>query len=143
PCGPCGPFKNDPRLTIVLPMDSGLRTIERRRMPRARVRDGVKVEIVGRGCTVVLTNVGPGGFAIASDENLASVARRQFRFSAPNEPWSIVINAEMAYCLMRPRSKAPGAFGQYVTGFMFSNQDAADVQERIADVIGKVSEGTA
>jgi len=101
------------------------------------VRDGVKIEIVGRGCAITLTNVGPGGFAIASEENLASVARRQFRFSVPNEPWSFVISAQMAYCLLRPRAKAPG-LGQYVTGFMFADATEPGVQQQIADVLGKL-----
>ena len=108
---------------------------ERRSAPRARVRNGVKVEIVGRGCTITLTNVGPGGFAIASDENLASVPRRQFRFSAPNEPWSLVLSAQMAFCLLRPRSKSLG-LGQYVTGFTFSDSAAPEVLE----MLGKVAD---
>ena len=112
---------------------------ERRSAPRVRVRNGVKVEIVGRGCSITLTNVGPGGFAIASDENLASVPRRQFRFSASNEPWSLVLNAQMAFCLLRPRSKSLG-LGQYVTGFTFSDSAEAGVQERIGEMLGRVTE---
>jgi hypothetical protein len=120
-------------------MNSALPAGERRGQPRSRVREGVKVEIVGRGCSISLTNVGPGGFAITSDENLASVSRRQFRFSAPNEPWSIVISAQMAYCLLRPRTKGPG-FGQYVTGFMFSDVTTPEVQGRVAEFLGLVAE---
>jgi hypothetical protein len=114
---------------------------ERRAAPRVRVREGVKVEIVGRGCVVTLTNVGPGGFAISTDENLASIPRRQFRFTAANEPWSLILNGQMAYCLLRPRSKSLG-LGQYVTGFTFSDVEFSEIQKSIAEMLGKVTSST-
>src|SRR5262249_54278332 len=111
---------------------------ERRSSPRASVREGVRVEIIGRGCTIALTNVGPGGFAIASDEMLASVSRREFRFSAAHEPWSIVITAQMASRLLPPRR--PGkTFGQYVPGFTFCDPAAEDVQGRIREFLERVA----
>lgn len=110
---------------------------ERREAVRTRVRTGVKVEIIGRGCNIVLTNAGPGGFAIASDEMLASVSRRDFKFTIADTEWSAVLTAQMAYCLLRPRHD--GIYqGRFLTGFTFCESGAPDVQVRIREFLRQI-----
>jgi hypothetical protein len=93
----------------------------------------VKVEIVGRGCPVVLANVGPGGFAIASNEMLASVSRREFRFTVPESSWSVVLVAQMAYCLLQPRPSAVYP-GRFLTGFTFCDSVAVETRDQIGQM---------
>ena len=94
------------------------------------MRPGVKVEIIGRGCAVALTNVGPGGFAIVSDEMLASVSRREFRFTIVDSDWSVVLPAQMAYCLLRSRPTGVHP-GRFLTGFTFCEEVTEDVRQKI------------
>lgn len=111
---------------------------ERRTGRRWTVGDGVKVEIVGRGRTLTLTNVGAGGFSVASEQHLATITRPEFRFSVPAKNWSTVLSAQMAYCLMQPRRN--GALqGQYVTGFTFCDSADPDVQRRIQEFLDAVT----
>jgi hypothetical protein len=110
---------------------------ERRAGQRWEISNGVKVEIVGRGRAVTLINVGPGGFAVASEHQLAATARPEFRFSLPEVNWSTVLTAQMAYCLMQPR-KTGRYQGQYVTGYTFVDAGTPEVRERISEFLERV-----
>jgi hypothetical protein len=93
---------------------------------------------VGRARTLKLTNVGAGGFSVASEEQLAAITRPEFRFSIARTRWSMVLTAQMAYCLLKPRRG--GAYeGQYVTGFTFSDPTDPDVQGRIREFLDNVA----
>jgi hypothetical protein len=111
---------------------------ERRAGRRWAISEGVLVEIVGRGRAVTLINVGPGGFAVASEQQLAAMARPEFKFSMPGQNWSTVLMAQMAYCLMQPR-KAGRYQGQYVTGYTFCDAGAPAVRDRITEFLEHVS----
>ena len=116
-------------------------TEERRASRRWTITDGVKVEIVGRGRAVTLINVGPGGFAVASEHQLASMTRPEFRFSMPDQSWSTVLTAQLAYCLLQPR-KTGRYQGQYVTGFTFCDAGAPYVRGRIGELLERVAPRT-
>jgi hypothetical protein len=111
---------------------------ERRQSRRATVHDGVTVEIVGRGRALRLVNVGEGGFAVASDDNLAAISRPTFRFARNGDDWSTVLTAQLAYCLLRPRQEGPHR-GKYVTGYTFCDSAQPDVRDRIRDFLNHVA----
>jgi hypothetical protein len=111
-------------------------TTERRTSRRWTINGNVTVEIVGRVRTLKLTNVGNGGFSVASEQPLAAIARPDFRFSCPHTGWSTVLTAQMAYCLLRPR-RAGAYEGQYVTGYTFCDTDNPDVQVRVREFLAQ------
>ena len=113
-------------------------TPERRAGRRWSVSEGVTVEIVGRGRNLTLTNIGAGGFSVASEHSLAAISRPEFRFSVPAKDWSTVLTAQLAYCRLQPRQN--GAYqGQYVTGFTFCDTADPDVQQRIREFLENVA----
>jgi len=115
-------------------------TMERRISRRWTVTNGVTVEIVGRNRTLRLANVGAGGFSVASEQMLAAIPRPEFKFTIPSRNWSIVLTAQMAYCLLKPRTN--GALqGQYVTGYTFCDATEPDVRDRIRDFLTNVTDG--
>ena len=111
---------------------------ERRTGRRWTISGNVTVEIVGRGRALRLTNVGAGGFSVASEHQLAAITRPEFRFSIPEKNWSMVIAAQLAYCLLQPRRD--GTYqGQYVTGFTFCDIGNPDVQRQIREFLEHVA----
>lgn len=111
---------------------------ERRTGRRWSISGAVTVEIVGRTKALKLTNVGAGGFSVASEQPLAAITRPDFRFSVPGRNWSTVLSAQMAYCLLRPRPQ--GVYeGQYVTGYTFCDISDPDVQGRIREFLENVA----
>ena len=74
---------------------------------------------------------------VASDEMLASVSRRDFKFTIAETEWSAVLTAQMAYCLLRPRHD--GIYqGRFLTGFTFCDPFSPDVSDRIREFLRQI-----
>jgi len=116
-------------------------SVERRTGRRWTINGEVTVEIVGRARALTLTNVGAGGFSVASEHPLTTITQPEFRFSMPAQDWSLVIAAQMAYCLLQPRRNGAHQ-GHYVTGFTFCDALNADVQSKIREFLQHVAPAT-
>src|SRR4051812_40667426 len=107
--------------------DEAMSQDERRRVSRIPVGDSLMAELVGVRKSITLVNVGPGGFAVATDEWLPSTPRPEVRFTTADKRWTAVFEARMSFALLQPRKSGPYK-GRYITGFAF--RDARQPQVR-------------
>jgi hypothetical protein len=114
---------------------------ERRRSGgRIPVGDSITAEIVGVGQKLTVVNLGPGGFAVATDEWLPSMARPEVKFSTADRRWSsTVFEARMSFALLQPRKSGPYK-GRYITGFAFRDARSAAVKRQVQDLIEHIAQ---
>src|SRR5215831_18393209 len=109
--------------------------VERRRAGRISVGDSLTAEIIGVGQKITVVNVGPGGFALATDEWLPSLTRPEVRFTTSDRRWtSGIFEARMSFALLQPRKSGPYQ-GRYITGFAFRDAKSAAGKRLIQELI--------
>jgi hypothetical protein len=112
---------------------------ERRRNGRIPVGDSLIAEIVDVKQKITVVNVGTGGFALATEEWLPSLARPEVRFSTPDRRWSSpVFEARMSFALLQPRKSGPFK-GKYITGFAFRDARVPQVKRQIQELLEHVA----
>ena len=112
---------------------------ERRKMSRIPVGDSLTVEIVGVRQPITLVNVGPGGFAVATDEWLPSTPRPEARFQTADRRWTATFEARMSFALLQPRKSGPFK-GRYITGFAFRDARQPEVRKRVQELLEQITQ---
>jgi hypothetical protein len=113
---------------------------ERRRTGRIAVGDHLTAELVEVAQKITIVNIGTGGFALATDEWLPSLARPEVRFASTDRRWtSPVFEARMSFALLQPRKSGPHK-GRYITGFAFRDARNPKVARQIQELIDHVSQ---
>lgn len=113
--------------------------VERRRTARLPVGEALTAEIVGIGRKLTVVNVGPGGFAIATDEWLPSTRSPEVQFATPDRRWtSATFVARMSFTLMKPRQSGPHT-GRYITGFAFRDAKLPKVKAEIKELVDQIT----
>jgi|SRR5580765_2992284 len=113
---------------------------ERRRNGRIPVGGSLTAEIVDVAQKITVVNVGPGGFALATDEWLPSLTRPEFRFTTTDRRWtSGVFEARMSFALLTPRKSGPHQ-GRYITGFAFRDARSTAAKRLIQELLEHASQ---
>ena len=95
-------------------------TEERRRAPRVEVLGQLHGSIVALRMSVVVRDIGPGGFSIETPLPFPKHSAQQFRFSTPDGEKDVLLNGQSVHCLrVSPGNDRP----RYLTGFSFVLDD--------------------
>lgn len=110
---------------------------ERRKTIRFRPAAPIVVQSLDTQEVMKLASLGPGGFSVQSQTELAVGAVMRFRFSTPDGSWATLLTAQSVYD--RPDADLPTEGPGYVTGFKFLNTDTPRVAANINALIDRAT----
>jgi hypothetical protein len=108
---------------------------DRRATPRLEVLDQLHGYLVTIKGSLVVREIGRGGFSIESDVPFPLGARHQFRFSTPAGA-QVIVDAVVVHT--RPVG-GPGTPVRHVTGLAFCHDAARETQEAVGELIAAVT----
>ena len=108
---------------------------DRRATPRIEVMDQLHGRLVSLNVTLVVRELGAGGFSIESPVAFPPNARHQFRFSTPGGV-EVILEATVVHS--RPSIAADGK-RSCITGFAFCHDSAHDAARAVDDLLGALT----
>jgi hypothetical protein len=107
---------------------------EKRRSPRVEVLGRLHGSVVALRMSVVVRDIGSGGFSIETSMPFPDRSVHQFRFSPADGP-DVILSAESVHTLrVSPGDAAP----RFLTGFAFACEDESSRQAAEALVLSLV-----
>jgi hypothetical protein len=104
---------------------------ERRRHPRRPVGSHVNARVEPAAQSVTLRDISFGGFLLESPEPFHVDAIHQFRIATP-QGWETVVTARSVHCRQADATR-------FLTGFTFVDPVGPEAEQRIHQLIDKVS----
>lgn len=106
---------------------------ERRQTVRVATNGNMLVECLSPGPSLMLEDVGMGGFCARSTSQVPVDTIASYRFSTADRKWTAIFRAKTVHC--RPETRDGKPTNSYINGFCFVNVESAAVQGQLCALL--------